>query len=423
VPRGLRTLGLPNIDDAHLPGLLSAVLGFGADAQGQLGLHSATGLKTHVMPIDELRSKDFVQVVCGGCCTFFVSDSGKVLGSGSNRSLEIGFRMEIAQVETPLIIKPLRSHKVVQLATSPSSLGQAHTLALTSGGDVYAFGTSNCGALGLEHFTQSFPEPIRMTHTVPMIQIACGGRHSVFLAETGEVYATGDNRYGQLGIPDMIGTGTVTKVPVPSMRMVACGENHSLGVLSAGGVYAWGANAAGQCGLEHVVDVKQPAKVRFPMLPKQTAPFDLVSIAGGSQHTLVAVMVGSASFVLGCGSNVDGQLGLGLPLENGDTHFLAPFPIAGFAGDPSRVIVQVACAGTHSLALARTGETYAFGSNRFGQLGYLPPGGRERASSKVKLTKHDGVSNLWEPTRIDPLRVHHVRYISTSDRHSMVIAA
>ena len=26
-------------------------------------------------------------------------------------------------------------------------------------------------ALGLEHFTQSFPEPIRMTHTVPMIQV------------------------------------------------------------------------------------------------------------------------------------------------------------------------------------------------------------------------------------------------------------
>merc|ERR1719316_2655705 len=263
-PSGLRTLGLPNIDDGHLPGLLSAVLGFGADGQGQLGLISATGLKTHVMPIDELRSKDFVQVVTGGCCTFFVSDSGKVLGSGSNRSVEIGFRMEIAQVETPQIIKPLRAHKVVQLATSPSSLGQAHTLALTSGGDVYAFGTSNCGALGLEHFTQSFPEPIRMTHTVPMIQVACGGRHSLFLAETGEVYATGDNRYGQLGIPGMVGTGTVLKVEVPSMRLVACGENHSLAVLSAGGVFSWGANSAGQCGLEHVVDVKQPARVPSP---------------------------------------------------------------------------------------------------------------------------------------------------------------
>ena len=44
----------------------------GADAQGQLGLQSATGLKTHVMPIDELRSKDFIQVVTGGCNACYV---------------------------------------------------------------------------------------------------------------------------------------------------------------------------------------------------------------------------------------------------------------------------------------------------------------------------------------------------------------
>jgi len=261
-----------------------------------------------------------------------------------------------------------------------------------------------------------------MTHTVPMIQIACGSRHSLFLSESGQVYATGDNRHGQLGIPDVPSTGTVSKVEVGPTRLIACGESHSLAVLSAGGVFSWGANSAGQCGLEHVRDQRTPSKVRFPMLPRQTMPFDLLSIAAGSQHTLVAVMVGEASYVFGCGSHVDGQLGLGPPDSN-NMHFLAPFPIAFFQGNPARVVIQVACAGTHSLALTRSGETFAFGSNRFGQLGYLPPGGRERASEKMKLHEKDGVGNLWEPTRIDPLRVHHVRYIATSDRHSMVIAA
>ena len=53
-------------------------------------------------------------------------------------------------------------------------------------------------------------------------------------------------------------------------------------------------------------------------------------------------------------------------------------------------------------------QVYSFGSNRFGQLGYLPPGGREKANEKIQLSKYDGLSNLFEPTRIVPLRVHHV---------------
>lgn len=82
----------------------------------------------------------------------------------------------------------------------------------------------------------------------------------------------------------------------------------------------------------------------------------------------------------------------------------------------------MACAGSHSLACMLTGEVYAFGDNRFGQLGYLPPGGAE-LHAKIARQKHDGAAHLWWPTQVDPLRVHHVRTVSASDRHSLVLAA
>jgi len=333
--------------------------------------------------------------------------------------------MDIVQAETPAAVKTLRTNNIVQMAASHASIGQAHSLALAADGGVLAFGTSSCGALGLEHVTQSLPEPIRLTYTVPMIQVACGARHSAFLAETGEVYATGDNRHGQLGVPEFKGfTGVLQKVEnIPKMRLIACGDTHTLGVVATGGVYSWGGNSSGQCGINSTLDAFTPKQIHFPLVPKQEAPFKLVSISAGAMHTLVSVMCNKQAYVFGFGSNVDGQLGLGPRLDNDDTHRLEPFTISGLCGNPARCCVQVAAAGNHTLALMKTGEVYAFGSNRFGQLGYLPPGARDKLSAKVQLHSLDGVPNFWDPTRIHALRVHHVRYIATSDRHSMVIAA
>jgi len=328
------------------------------------------------------------------------------------------------------VIKPLRELQVVQMACSRASVGQCHSLALDSSGDVYAFGTSTCGALGLTEITQTRPEPIRMTHTTRMVQVACGARHSVFLSEAGHIYSCGDNRYGQLGLDssaEMTGniTGIPQKVPgVPPARLVTCGDSHTLAVLREPGIFSWGANSSGQCGQGSFKDIKVPARILFPLLPKQEAPFKMVSFSAGAQHTLVAVRLeNKLGYVFGFGSNVDGQLGLGRAQEGGDTHFVRPFSIAEIGGKPTREIIMVACAGNHSITLSRTGEVYAFGSNRFGQLGYVPPGGLAKVQEKVKLQDFDGVSNLFEPTRVAPLRVHHVRYVSTSDRHTMVIAA
>lgn len=75
-----------------------------------------------------------------------------------------------------------------------------------------------------------------------MISVACGGQHSLFLTETGEVFACGSNKYGQLGLGDRVDRMTPQPIAaLPAIRrrllldfteqipgIVACGDNHSL---------------------------------------------------------------------------------------------------------------------------------------------------------------------------------------------------
>lgn len=36
-----------------------------------------------------------------------------------------------------------------------------------------------------------------------IVDLSCGGNHTVAVTETGEVYAWGEGRYGALGVPDI----------------------------------------------------------------------------------------------------------------------------------------------------------------------------------------------------------------------------
>ncbi|KAL6555866.1 hypothetical protein OROHE_007140 [Orobanche hederae] len=65
------------------------------------------------------------------------------------------------------------------------------------------WGNGDFGRLGLGNLeSQRIPKPILPTafDDEGLKEIACGGAHTLFLTERGEVYATGLNDFGQLGI-------------------------------------------------------------------------------------------------------------------------------------------------------------------------------------------------------------------------------
>lgn len=94
------------------------------------------------------------------------------------------------------------------------SAGNDHILILTVNGKVYSMGTGSRGELG--HGTmecEQQPKLVESLTPLTIIQVACGGWHSVALTNDGNVYLWGWNKCGQLG--NCCEVGEILDIPVP----------------------------------------------------------------------------------------------------------------------------------------------------------------------------------------------------------------
>jgi alpha-tubulin suppressor-like RCC1 family protein len=101
----------------------------------------------------------------------------------------------------------------------------------------------------------------------------------------------------------------------------------------------------------------------------------IVHMACGDAHVLV---VTSAGRVYARGANAAGQLGIGNKTN------MREFVHVEFAGDSTSAIKSVACGSLHSLALARTGKLYAWGSAERNELG-VDLGREEDKSTPIRV--------------------------------------
>lgn len=438
VPRGVWSLaGSVEGGGAQAPGG-SVVIAFGDGLRGQLGVDPAAAQRARrgtLSIVEELRGYDPVQVEASGVASFVLLGRGYLFAFGSNRCMELGLRKEVTQVCSAQRVKNLREHELVQVASSKAASGQAHTLALTTRGHVYSFGTSSSGALGQgPDVRQTAPIMLRMTQDQPVRLVVCGAHHSLLVTDTGRLFTFGDNSYGQLGFgAARAKTQKYAPEPVPldewtqeagPVRILAAGNNHNV-ALAAGGLYAWGANANGQLGLGRLGDQAAPQEVR------DLKGLAITSLACGAQHSLAVARKGTQVWVWG--SNVQGQLGVGQESPADGQHRHSPSICQALSGRQGMEIVQVAAAACHSLALTKIGEVYTFGDNSCGQLGFSPEGsargpafaGATRAAKERDNPRAhgEGLTRLWKPERVVGLSMYNVRSISTAEMHSAVLAA
>ena len=132
-----------------------------------------------------------------------------------------------------------------------SSATAAHTLALTSDGKVYAWGANNKGQLG-NNSTTSYPYPVAVDMTGALlgktvVALAAGYEHSLALTSDGGIYAWGSNVAGELGtgspsdslVPVAVDTGGV--LSGKTIQQIQAGWGTSAVLDSDGEVYTWGA--------------------------------------------------------------------------------------------------------------------------------------------------------------------------------------
>ena len=230
--------------------------------------------------------------------------------------------------------------------------GGKHALALLESGELYAWGDNGYGQLG-DGTAKDRPRPqLIKSLSGKIVGLAVGAWHSMVFLESGEICSWGDNTYGQLGD----GT-TLNRVSPKLIRGIpgkvtglAAGFFHSVAFTESGEVYGWGRNVEGQLGEGTTTDIITPRLIKG-------IPSKVTGLAAGSFYSLALTEVGE---VYGWGDNNEGQLGDGSFNSHIQPHLSESIP--GKA-------VGLVSGSSHSMVLLESGEIYGWGMNRYGQLG------------------------------------------------------
>ncbi len=245
------------------------------------------------------------------------------------------------------------------------AIGDKFMIVQTAGGEVWGWGDNTNSVLGnassLETGTSvTVPTKVHLPEGVTSVAISAGADHVLMLASDGNVYAWGNNEYGQLGIDNggipLSAPTPVTELADKSIIAVAAGQRFSLALSENGRVYSFGLNDKLQLGytlennaacsaIPHVVSDLQNAFIA--QISAGVASVSAIDVNGK-----VYLWGDTANYLLGTENQVEPAAPFALPDKKTET------PIA-----------DVALSATHSAFLQKDGKVGFMGLNNYGQYG------------------------------------------------------
>lgn len=334
-----------------------------------------------------------VSAVAAGEEFVLVLADGTVKGWGANGVGELGDGTSNDRESTPVTVTGLPE------APTAIAAGEQFGVALEPNGTVWAWGDNENGQLGDE--TSAGPSKCSVTETpcsteavevqgLPIEKekvtaISAGGGHALALTEGGNVWAWGENEFGQLGYapsegPDKCaGLACSTKavqvkgLPEDQVSSISAGYGDSYAVLKNGEVMAWGDNDTGELG-----DGTSEGPEKCEAIPCSEKPVyvlelkEVKAVSGGDGFALA--LMGSkeeAGKVKSWGDDEDGELGIGSEPktrcagEPGVACVLTPKEVSGLSE-----VGAVAAGIADGYALLANGtRVWAWGENDYAQLG------------------------------------------------------
>ncbi|KAG2457171.1 RCBT1 protein, partial [Polypterus senegalus] len=268
------------------------------------------------------------------------------LGTGDNQSTIVPKKLDV-----------LCGKKIVSFSYGSGP----HVILATEDGEIYAWGHNGYSQLGNGTTNQGI-SPLQVSTNLvnkKVTEVACGSHHSMALTSDGEVFAWGYNNCGQVGSGSTANQPTPRKVSNCLQNKVvvgiACGQTSSMAVLDNGEVYAWGYNGNGQLGLGNSGNQLTPCRLTG------LQGYCVLQIASGYAHSLALTDEG---LLYVWGANTYGQLGTGNKVNQ-----LSPVHIMV---EKERIVEIAACHSSHtSAAKTQNGQVYMWGQCR-GQSIVLP---------------------------------------------------
>ncbi|KAJ0400988.1 hypothetical protein P43SY_003542 [Pythium insidiosum] len=191
------------------------------------------------------------QVVCGSRFTVALTTRGALFAWGKNDYGQLGTGDNRAQIE-PRLIEALAGVSIVSVATKGS-----HVLARTSDGQVYTWGRGDEGQLGHGDRLSTAQPRLVQALARQRVHLICAGRsHSVAVTSEGAIYSWGSNEDGALGRNGSTADDFVSPEPqqieaLPKLHVlqIDCGSRHTVVLMADHRVFVWGWGIYGQLGL------------------------------------------------------------------------------------------------------------------------------------------------------------------------------
>lgn len=343
---------------------------WGSGGSGRLGNGTTDDVSTPTL-IDTsgaLAGKTVTKIAAGYRFMLALTDEGRVYSWGHNFSGQLGNGTN-NQASSPVAVNTsgvLAGKTIVDIAA-----GGYSSVALASDGTVYTWGDNDLGQLGNGSSPSSnVPVAVYMGSNglagKTVTQVVAGFEHVMALTSDGNVYAWGSNYSGQIGdgsllptlyTPQAVDTGGVL-AGKNIVRIAANDGDHSAAVSSDGLAYAWGANSYGELGNGSTSDSNTPVAVTNSGI---LAGKHVVDIAVGSGNTNALTSDGNV-YSWGMGGN--GRLGNGSVVSSD-----VPVAVDMTGVLSGKQVSQIAIGRGTSLVVSSDGYAYGWGMNDESQIG------------------------------------------------------
>jgi alpha-tubulin suppressor-like RCC1 family protein len=261
-PAGVKIAFLPidvmPYDTAFAVDTTGQAWGWGDNAGGELCLGNTAQYTTPVtLPFTDVTTLD------GGADHATYDNDGTLSSCGTNTYGELG-NGNMTSSTTPVPVSGLSGQSVAELVGSWGNQG-----ALLTNGTYYDWGYDGAGQLGNGTVSQSSDVPVQVPLPGTVAQVAQGGSaasngQTMVMLSGGSLYAWGNDSSYQLGdgkttneeSPELI-----SSPPGVTYQTLASGGNTSYAISATGEVYAWGNSREGQIGDGKTTPAKTPVAV------------------------------------------------------------------------------------------------------------------------------------------------------------------
>ncbi|CAG8798885.1 4742_t:CDS:1 [Gigaspora margarita] len=158
------------------------------------------------------------------------------------------------------------------------------SFAVDEDGMLYTWGQNAEGQCGIES-----PNPIITSMKLEffenlfrMKQISAGLHHTLVLLENGDVYSFGSTKYGQLGIgASEENSKSPVRINLNNCKFIETRDHHSIAVNDENKVYTWGFGETYALGNQRENDELLPFELKYKEFG------DIIEVGGGSQYSVI----------------------------------------------------------------------------------------------------------------------------------------